>query len=514
MGLRSALRSSIMVDESLHETIQESQDGQWSVIVRPPEKPTEDPRKTAAKLFKDIHGKYESISIEMHQTESGEIEFHAVVDDKQTAKRLRTHVRSAIDGAEVSEVVRASLPIEEGDVVSGTRIQYEDDYLLPLETAASPTDTGDDPYRAFLDTMADEHNQRAVLQLVATPVGDGWTRRWTRAPPRGILPRSRLDRWRVIPRKANVIVFMLIAVLLGGGWFTARGVVPIVSDLVSLPSILTAPLSLTVTGVFLVFFLAGLLYAAVFGSGIGIKRHSSYSFAQYIRDNEFEDGKPSRDDRRAADNVAKQGETAAYEVNARLLTISDSVGKATEYQNKLGGHIVNSYRNPSTRQELAGVEIGWLWSRRLRSFIASVAGRESTRTVWHWIHKLTFRATRRRPVFMALPEFVALAHWSGTSGGGAAAIEYATDDEGEPLPPGDEGYQSTAVEGPDPVSELTGTGEEAATEPSADETTASDPVEDDPSTEDETDVFPEPARDESLADTMSEAEDSETRASS
>lgn len=495
--MRNAFRPTVTVDEGLHEQLEQAQEDQWAVVVKPPEEAPKDPRKIAESIYRALHCDVSSVSVEMHKTSKGRIEFHTITQSFDNAELVKNRIRAEVKG-EVEIVEGASLPLSPGESVAGARIEYAYDQILPLRTLKSP-DAGDDLYAHVLETLAEEP-ERAVIQFVMKPVDyprrykwlyrifqlwderaeATWTTRWSRwdVP---VLKSERRPRqrsleiasmvslilfalWVVVgqnPMSALLSIHLLDAIIpaMTLGPVPGFGPVHVPADLSTFvfgPSPPLALISKVTYGLMLV--VVGTLYfAALFGQGLEpAERKDAEKHAELARTKgEKDDKRASRAEKKAAEAIQAQGRDIAYRVNARVVTIAEDGASASKYRNRLLKQFENSWRDTATKQHLTGTTMGRFGHlhHRLPRFLKQVARRKSTRTRWFWIQKLLLQSPRRKPMYCAPFEVATLYYWLEKSAGGEAAIEYAPE-QSDPLPAGEEGYQDPVVEGVEPPEEL------------------------------------------------------------
>lgn len=491
----------LQLDEELQEQLEAAQDGLVSVIVRPPKSASGDVRAVAEKFFKAVHGDFSLISMEIHQTDSGEVEFHTIVHEGEE-DRLITFIRSATDdGAEV-DVEDAPLPIAAGDVVVGSRLDYDRDHIFPLQTARSPTDDGDDPYGPLLSLMEDSFGAKTIIQLTAVPVqptGVGgrlhtaasrinssirptWTTRWSRWPPKSL----RHERRAWLPSlifSAVVGGAALAAWTLIGGWplqatplwaFSSGGDLPLAGQIAFWAVMVMV---------------AALALVSTLGDGLSLWRLTAKEMAERFRDRPRR--RSTSDERASAEVIGQQSGEPGFRVSMRMLTAAESAQKARSHHGQVIQQVQNATHNPTTHQQLVASHPRL--KRRRISLIRQAAAR-STRTAARWqrINKLLLRSTRRRPAFMA-PFELALAHWPEKTSGGSSVVRFASVTDAEHVPPhandpDDTGDEPVSAGPPQPElgDEPARSAPDAVPEPDIDAGTNAEPTEPDEETETET----------------------------
>lgn len=469
--MSTRFKSAVTVDETLQKTLQQAQEGQWAVVVRPPVDSTTDQREAAKDVFRAVHGEIDRVSFEIHQLPSGEIEFRSIVPSFDDAILLQNRIVAVIDAA--VEIVRADLPLSAGDTVAGARLEYERDHILPLRTMKSHDDSPFDSYAHLIETMTEETESRCVIQFVITPVTYSWpfrwgyrllqlwhekieptwTSRWSRAPAPTLRPSRR-------KRKPSLTIASFVSLCMYAAWVGIGN-----NPLSALPSVqlldaalpsklgpLTIPANFStplfgpsspidpvgeMTYALMMIIAAGFYFAALFGDGLQRpQRRSGKSEGKRARSDDGT-GTVSKAEKQTGEAIDQQQRDLGYRVNARVLTISDDARTANLYRNSLVTQFSNGWRNTATQQQLRGTTMGRFGHvhHRLGRFTKHVAGRKSTRTRWFWVQKMLFQGKRRKPIYCAPFEVASLAHWPDASAGGTGAIVYVNE-ENASLPPG------------------------------------------------------------------------------
>jgi hypothetical protein len=487
MGLRNAFRPAITLDEDFAETLDQAQEGQYAVVVTPPEDAPKDPREAAEEVYQAIHGELDSISFEIHQTRKGKIEFRTVTNSRDEAVVLRNRIIAEVKAA--VEIEPATLDIAVGETVTGARLEYQKDHLLPLRSTQSH-DVSDDPYSQVFETLAEEPESRAVIQFVVTPVvyarrfrwgyrllqlwderiEPTWTSRWSRWTIPAITTHRRRRKSSVAIASMLSLSMYAVWVFLGGNPFTALPSIQVLDWLVpsklgpvTVPANFSTPLfgagspidvSGQVSYVLMTLVVACLYVTAIFGDGLHWpRRRTSDTEGHRARGKgEKDDRQASRAERRTGEAIQAQGSDLGYRVNARVITIDEDALRASAYRASIVQQFENGWRNSATKQRLTSTTMGKVGHlhHRLPRFIERVAGRTPSRTRWFWIQKLLFQSERRKPIYMSTFEVAATGFWPVKSKGGTAAIEYTEATDTQDLLD-DEGAGDEALEGDEPV---------------------------------------------------------------
>lgn len=473
MRLRNAFSPSITVDQDLHDDLQAAQDGQWAVVVKPPEEAKMDPREAAEDIYRAIHPEVDSVSVEIHQLPSGRIEFRTIANSFEEAIRLQNRILADVNG--VVEIVRAGLSLSEGEAVAGARLEYDRDYILPLRTIKSHDDGAGDAYAHILKTMTEETDSRCVIQFVIKPVEYSrfykrgywllqhwhekieatWTSRWSRVEP----PTLANDRR---PRRPSLKIASMLSAFMYALWIfvgqNPLAALPSVQVLdealpaeigpVTIPAQFSTPLFgpaspiepiSQVSYVLMTITVVCLYLVAFFGDGLEPpERWMGETLGDLARSKgEHEDRRSSSAERRTAEAIVAQQRDLSYRVNARILTIDTDPARASAYRDRLVKQFGANWRNTATKQHLTATTMGRFGHlhHRLPRFVTQVARRESTRTRWFWIQKLLLQGQRRKPIYCAPFELASLAHWPDASAGATEAIAYTSEEHVE-LPPG------------------------------------------------------------------------------
>lgn len=487
MGLKNVFRPTLTVGQDLHADLQAAQEGQRAVIVTPPESSSKDPREAAEEVYQAIHGELDSISFEIHQTRDGRIEFRTIANSRDEAVVLRNRIMAEVKAA--VEITPATLDIAPGEVVTGSRLEYAKDHLLPLRSTHSH-DVSDDPYSQVFETLAEEPDSRAVIQFVVTPVvyarrfrwgyrllqlwderiEPTWTSRWSRWSAPAITTERRGRKQSVQIASLLSIILFAVWVLVGNNPLTALikfqlidAMIPATIGPIHVPADLTTaifgpqePVDFVgqLTHGLILCIMACLYSAAIFGEGLEWpERRTADTEGDRARSKAGKDDRQaSRAERRTGEAIQAQGSDLGYRVNARVLTIDEDAARASAYRASIVQQFENGWRNSATKQRLTSTTMGKVghFHHQLPRFIKHVAGRESTRTRWFWVQKFLLQGKRRKPIYMSTFEIAATGFWPIQSRGGTAAIEYTeavdTKDILDDEAAGDEALEGTEPE--------------------------------------------------------------------
>jgi hypothetical protein len=526
MGLRNVFGASLTINEELYDELQQAQDGQWAVVVTPPEDASNDPRETAEEVFRAIHGELDSLSFEIHQTRDGRIEFRTGVNSWEAAMVLKNRIMAELTGCDV-DIAPATLDVAVGETIAGARLEYAHDHILPLRTTKSH-DVADDPYSQVFETIGEEPDSRTVIQFVISPVTYSWpfrwgyrllqfwderieptwTSRWSRWPSPALMTHRRR-------RKGSLTIASLLSLIMYAGWVGIGGnpvtalpsiqlldaLVPAHMGPVTVPANFSTPLFGSGSPIdwagkvsYVVMMLVGVcLYSvALFGDGLHRpRRKTGDTEGHRVRSKGKIDRQASKGERQTGEAIQHQGRDLGYRVNARIVTIDEDPARASAYRDSLVTQFSNSWRHTATKQRLTATTMGRVGHvhHRLPRFVRRVAGRTSSRTRWFWIQKLLFQGKRRKPIYMAPFEIASLAYWPVESKGGTAAIEYTEVSATQELVD-DDGVGDEVLEGTEPerlpdvdVRENGADGSAVESSPAASsgESTAEDAVETPPS---------------------------------
>lgn len=403
----------VQVDDELVETLQQAQEGQWALVVQPPQDADDDVLAAAENLLAPLHQEFNRFSFEFQQTERGAIEFHFVCGSRRDAERIQEQLRSAYPRAEGEIEDRSRLPVDRGQYVTAARVEYEEDFLFPLLNSRSADAPDGDPAKPLFDAMASAQGQQCVLQTVIEPVSNRWTTRWAR----GIPHRRENDRWWKLPasrdtRFDSIQSSIALTVLTGAGWFCVT------------QGFVTGP------GLRLFFIGLGLLtvawwWATLFGNHHIPRRWTAEQQAEALRQKDWTSAKATKGERKTAERIAEQAREKSYRVSMRLLTIADSPSGAREHIDRLNGQLSTAFHDSDSTQQLGLSSVGPL-DRRVKREISRVAGRlPRHHRLRMLMNKAHTRARRRNPMYMSGFELVSIAHLPDENSGGAGAIDFA-----------------------------------------------------------------------------------------
>lgn len=418
------------LDEQLYETVTAACHDRWACVVKPPKHADDDVLSAGERLCRALHGEVDRVTIELHKTAEDGIEFHYVLERREDADRIRQLVLSSFPHAEV-DIERSRLPLKQGDLCRVDRVEYAEDHLLPLLHAGSADAPDRDPLGSVLDTLADSHDGRCVIQTVVEPVEGDWTTRWARGHPH----RRDDARWWRLPAtrysRIPAIEFLTpLTVMAAAGWWAVgqwfAGLVPTTALYVGLG------------------LLACAWWSALFGD-FGFPHHQSAAQAgEALRHHEWDDSRATREERRTADTISSQASELGFRVSQRLLTMGRRETTVDALRERVGSQLRSSWLDPHSGQQLRLRPL-----RRIPDALERVADRHPTRRpVKHALDKVLTRPRRRTPSFMGTGELGSVAaHLPDTSSVSKGGIDWAAPRLREKVPPAAPRYRRPGDDG-------------------------------------------------------------------